>query len=109
MNLVLLAGLIYCSIAVHIRKFGAYRQLFGLVLVQNVLSHLLIASAIALSIVTAKPNIFTAPEVSGGGDGATWVHVAAHAIAGPLVAVFAWLFGCLILFVIRKLKPSLQN
>ena len=106
MNLVLLAGLIYCSIAVHIRRFGAYRQLFGLVLVQNVLSHMLIALAIALSIVTAKPNIFTAPEVSGGSDGATWVHVAAHAVAGPLVAVIAWLFGCLILFVIRRLKPA---
>jgi hypothetical protein len=106
MNLVLLVGLIYCAVAVHTRKFGGYRQLFGLLLVQNVLSHTLIAFAIALSIVTATPNIFTAPEVSGGGDGANWIHVAAHLIVGFLVSVFAWLFGSAILFLTRKLKPA---
>jgi hypothetical protein len=106
MNLVLLLGLIYCAVAVHIRKFGGYRQLFGLLLVQNVLSHTLIALAIVLSIVTARPNVFTAPEVSGGSDGATWVHVAAHAIGGFLVTLFAWLFGSVILFATRKLKPA---
>jgi hypothetical protein len=74
--------------------------------VQNVLAHVLIALAIVLGIVTAHANVFTAPEVSGGGDGATWVHVGAHAIAGFLVTVFAWLFGSLILFVTRKLSPA---
>jgi hypothetical protein len=106
LNLVLLLGLIYCAVAVHIRRFGGYKQLFGLLLVQNVLSHTLIALAIVLSIVTATPNIFTAPEVSGGSDGAHWLHVAAHAIAGFLVAVVAWLFGSVILFLTRKLKPA---
>ena len=106
MNVVLLLGLIYCGIAVQIRKFGGYRHLFGLLLVQNVISHTLIALAIVLSIVTARPNIFTTPEVSGGADGATWVHVAAHAIAGVLVSVFAWLFASIILFVTRRVKPA---
>jgi hypothetical protein len=106
MNLVLLLGLIYCAVAVHVRKFGAYRQLFGLLLVQNVLSHTLIALAIVLSIVTATPNVFTAPEVSGGGDGANWFHVAAHAVGAFIVSVFAWLVGSVILFVTRKLKPA---
>jgi len=106
MNLVLLLGLFYCAVAVHTRKFGGYRQLFGLLLIQNVLSHTLIALAITLSIVTARPNVFTAPEVYGGSDGATWVHVAAHVIGGFLVTVFAWLFGSLVLFVTRKLKSA---
>ena len=106
MNLVLLVGLIYCAVAVHTRKFGGYRQLFGLLLVQNVLSHMLIALAIVLSIVTATPNIFTAPEVSGGADGAHWLHVSAHVIAGFLASVVAWLFGSVILFAVRKLKPA---
>ena len=61
-NLVLLVGWIYCAIAVHVRKFGGYRQLFGLLLVQNALAHKLIALAIVISIVTAKANIFTAPN-----------------------------------------------
>jgi len=106
MNLVLLLGLVYCAIAVHTRKFGGYRHLFGLLLVQNVLSHTLIALAITLSIVTGIPNIFTAPEVSGGSDGAHWLHVVAHAVGGFLVSVLAWLFGSVILFVTRKLKPA---
>jgi len=106
MNLVLLVGLIYCAVAVHLRKFGGYKQLLGLVLVQNVLSHTLIALAITLSIVTATANVFTAPEVSGGSDGASWFHVSAHVIGGFLVSLFAWLFGSVILFVTRKLKPA---
>jgi hypothetical protein len=105
MNIVLLLGVIYCSIAVHVRKFGGYKQLFGLVLIPNVLSHTLIALAIVLSIVTAKANVFTVPEVSGGGDGATWFHAIVHVIAGFLISVFGWLFGSLILFVTRLIKP----
>jgi hypothetical protein len=61
---------------------------------------------VALSIITGKPNIFTAPEVSGGTDGANWFHVFAHAIAGFLVSLVAWLLGSVILFVTRKLKPA---
>jgi hypothetical protein len=106
MNLVLLLGLVYCSVAVHTRKFGGYRHLLGLLLVQNLLAHTLIALAIVLSIITGKPNIFTAPEVSGGTDGANWFHVFAHVIAGFLASLVAWLIGSAILFLTRKLKPS---
>ena len=105
-NVVLLVGLIYCSIAVHVRKFGAYRQLFGLLLVQNVLAHMLIALAIVLSIVTGRANVFTAPEGSNSSDGAVWSHVIAHVFAGFLMTVFAWLLGSLILFITRKVKPA---
>src|SRR4029434_2854421 len=84
MNLVLLFGLIYCAVAVHVCKFGAYRQLFGLLLVQTVFSHTLIALAIVLSIVTGTPNVFTAPEVSGGADGAGWGDGAGPGLGGPL-------------------------
>lgn len=105
-NIVLVLGLIYCAIAVHIRRFGAYKQLLGLLLVQNVLAHWLIALAIVLGIVTGTPNVFTAPEVSGGSNGATWVHVFAHLIAGGFLAsLAAWGLGSLILLVTRKLKP----
>jgi hypothetical protein len=105
-NLVLLLGLIYCSIAVHTRKFGSYRQLLGLMLVQNVLAHLLIAVGIIIGIVTARTNVFTVPEVSGGGDGATWVHASAHVLAGFLAALVAWGIGSLILLVTRKAGPA---
>ena len=105
-NLVLLVGLIYCAVAVHVQRFGAYKQLLGLLLVQNVLAHCLIALAIVLGIVTGISNVFTVPEVSGGSNGATWVHASAHLIAGFFAALVAWGIGSLILLFIRKLKPA---
>jgi hypothetical protein len=105
-NLVLLLGLIYCSVAVHTRGFGSYKQLFGLLLLQNAFAHLLIAGAIALAIVTMTSNIYTAPEFFGGSDGRNWGHVAAHFLAMVLVPAVMWLLGSVILFVTKKVKPS---
>jgi hypothetical protein len=101
-NIVLLLGLVYCSVAVHTSGFGSYKQLLGLLIVQTVFAHLLIASGILLGMVTGTPNIYTTPEVSGGGDGATLIHVVAHGLAGPLLAVITWPIGSLILFVTKK-------
>jgi hypothetical protein len=105
-NLVLLLGLVYCSVAVHTTGFGSYKQLLGLLFVQNAFAHLLIAFGITLGIVTGKANIFTAPEFFGGSNGATWGHVLAHAIAWILVALIAWLPASVILFVTKKIKPD---
>jgi len=105
-NLVLLIGLIYCSIAVHTTGFGSYKHLFGLLLVQNGLAHLLIAGGIALAILTMTNNIYTAPEFFGGSDGRNWGHVAAHILAAVLVPLVAWLIGSVILFVTKKAKPA---
>ena len=99
-------ALIYVAVAVHTKRFGSYKQLFGLLLVQNVLSHTLIASAILLGIVTGSDNIFTAPEYFGGADGKTWFHVLAHVLGGFLNAVVGWLFGSLILLITRKVAPA---
>jgi hypothetical protein len=105
-NLVLLVGLIYSAIAVHTSGFGSYKQLFGLLLVQNVFAHLLIGLGIVIAIVTGRENAFTVPEVSGGSNGATWFHAVLHPVASFIVSVFAWLFGSVILFVTKKLGRS---
>jgi hypothetical protein len=105
-NLVLLVGLIYCSIAVHTSGFGSYKQLFGLLLVQNVFAHTCIALGIAIAIVTGRENAFTVPEVSGAGNGASWFHALIHLVAGSIVPVFAWIFGSAILFVMKKLSRA---
>jgi hypothetical protein len=104
-NLVLLAGLIYCAVAVHTTGFGSYKQLFGLMLVQNAFAHLLITFGIILGIVTGRENAFTVPEVSGGGNGATWLHAVAHLAAAILAAVVAWLIASVILFITKQLQP----
>src|SRR5262245_34695708 len=106
LNFVLLAGLIYCSVAVHTSGFGSYKQLFGLLVVQNVFAHTLVALGIVIGIVMGRENAFTVPEVSGGGNGATWIHALIHLVAGFIVPVFAWLVGSVILFVTKKLKPA---
>jgi hypothetical protein len=103
-NIVLLIGLIFCSVAVHTTGFGSYKQLYGLLFVQNVTAHLLIAVGIIVGILTGTPNAYTAPEVFGGSNGATWGHVAAHAIVGPIAALVAWLVGSVILFITKKVK-----
>ena len=104
-NLALMIGLVYCAVAVHIKGFGAYKQLLGLLLVLHAMAHVLIALAIVLSIVTGVSNAFTAPEYFGGQDGRNWFHVAAHFLAGGLTGLVAWPPGALILLVTRKLKP----
>jgi hypothetical protein len=104
-NLVLVVGLAYVAVAVHTRGFGGYKQLFGLVLIQNLVAHLLISLAIILGILTGTDNIFTAPEYFGGNDGKSWFHVGAHALIWIVPTLFGWLVGSLILFVTRKLQP----
>lgn len=107
-NLVLLLGIVYCAIAVHIRGFGAYKQLLALLAIQVLFAHVLIASGIALAIVTGVDNIFTAPEFFGGADGKTWGHALLHLLAWSVLALFAWLIGSPILLATRKLKPGVK-
>jgi hypothetical protein len=105
-NIVLLLGLIYCSVAVHTTGFGSYKQLYGLLLVLNVFAHVLIATGIIIGTVTGTTNAFTTPEVFGGQNGATWFHAILHVIVSPIAALVAWLFGSLILFVTKKVKGA---
>jgi len=105
-NNVLLLGLIFLSVAVHTRGFGSYKQLFGLLLVQNVFAHTLIAVGIIIAIITGLDNIYTAPEFFGGNNGRNWGHAVLHLLGGFIIAVFAWLIGSANLFVTKKLKPA---
>ena len=103
-NIVLLIGLIYLSVAVYTRGFGGYKQLFGLLLIQNVFAHMLIAFGIILGILTGTDNIYTAPEFFGGNSGRNWLHVLAHTLGAFVVPLFAWLVGSVILFVTKRVK-----
>jgi hypothetical protein len=106
-TIVSLVGLFYYAVAVHTSGFGSYKQLFGLLLTQNVFANILISSAIVLGILTGSDNIFTAPEFSGGGDGKTWAHVGAHLVLGGILGTLvSWLIASPILFATRRLKRS---
>ena len=108
-NLVLLVGILYCSIAVQTTGFGTYKHLFPLLLFQTTIAHGLIGMAIILGIVTGHNNIFTAPEHCGvcGVDGLKWSHAFGHLVlVPPLVSLISWLPASAILFVTRKVRPG---
>lgn len=97
----LIAFLAYGVLA-HTRGFGTYKHLLPLCLNQNVVAHGIVMAAIALSIVTGQPNIFSAPEYSGGGDGRNWTHFFAHAVIGMgAFTIIGWGFASLAMAVTK--------
>ena len=102
-----LVGLVVCSITVHTKGFGSYKQLLGLVGIQSLVAQAFTAAVIVLAIFTAHDNIYTLPEFSGGSDGKTWTHAGAHLIAATIALTLAgWLIGSAILFVTKKAAPA---
>jgi len=105
-NIVLLLGLIYCAVSVHLRGFGSYKQLFGLLFIQTGFAHILIACAILVAVVTGVDNIYTAPEFFNGNNGRNLTHVFMHGVAILILPLIAWAIGSVILFVTRRIKPA---
>ena len=90
-------GLLFCSVTVHTKGFGSYKQLLGLVGVQSVVAEVFTAAVVVLAIVTGHNNIYSLPEFSGGTDGQTWAHAGAHLfLATPILTLAGWLIGSVI-------------
>ncbi len=101
-----LLGMVYYSVRVQTSGFGSYKQLLPVLALPVIVGNCIIIAGIILAILTAKDNIFSAPEYSGGGDGKTWGHVGGHVlvtVVGPLVL---WLIGSLIMLVTKKVTGS---
>ncbi len=106
-SVVSLIGIVYYAIRVHTTGFGSYKQLLPLVFFQSVVAQGIIIAGIIIAILTQKDNVFSAPEYSGGSDGKTWLHVAAHLIVGLIVGPLAgWLIGSILLFIVKKVAPQ---
>lgn len=105
-NTVLLLGLIYCAVNVHLSGFGGYKQLLGLLFIQNAFAHILIASAILMAVLTGVDNIYTNPEFFNGNNGRNLTHVFLHVIAALILPLIAWAIGSVILFATRRIKPA---
>lgn len=102
-----LVGLVFCSITVHTKGFGSYKQLLGSVGVQTLVAQAFTAAVVVLAIVTGHDNIYSIPEFSGNVDGKTWGHAGAHlAIAAPILTLAGWLIGSAILFITKKASPA---
>ena len=106
-SVVTLLGLIYYAIRVHTTGFGSYKQLLPLIFIQSVVSQGIVMTGIVIAIFMHKDNVFSAPEYSGGTDGKTWLHVAAHLIVGLVIGpLVGWLIGSGLLFVAKKVSPQ---
>ena len=104
-TVVTLIGLVYYAIRVHTSGFGSYKQLLPIYLLLSLVGEGIVVAGIVLSIASSKDNVFSAPEYSGGGDGKTWGHVAAHLVLGMIVGpLVSWLIGSLIMLVTKKVS-----
>ncbi|MEK6289463.1 MAG: hypothetical protein AABO57_27430 [Acidobacteriota bacterium] len=102
-SVVTLIGMIYYAVRVHTSGFGSYKQLLPILVLQSLVAQSIIIAGIVISIFTGRDNIFSAPEYSGGGDGKTWLHAGAHLVLGVVVgSLLAWLVGCVIMWVTKK-------
>ena len=110
MSVVMWIGVVYYAVRVHTSGFGSYKQLLPVLALPNLVAQSIAIVAIAISIFTGVDNVFSAPEYSFGGDGKTWAHLAAHVFIGPTVgSLVPWIFGCLIMFIAKKLVASRRN
>jgi hypothetical protein len=103
-------GVLYYSVRVHTSGFGSYKHLLPIFVLQSIVAQAIIIPAIALAIFTGNDNIYSVPEYSFGADGKTWLHAGAHLLLGTTVGpLVAWLVGCLIMFVTKKLVTRGRN
>jgi hypothetical protein len=100
-------GVIYYAIRVHTSGFGSYKHLLPICILQGVVTQIVVVPSIILAILTGKDNIFSIPENYFGRDGKSWLHVAGHLVIGTTIGpLISWLFGCLIMFVTKKVASK---
>ncbi len=97
-----LLGLVYYSILVHTTGFGSYRHLLPLLVIQAIVANVIVAGGILLSMATGVTNIYSAPEYSGGVNGATWTHAGAHIVFGIVTSLVAWLVAAGLMFIVKR-------
>jgi len=110
MTVIGLIGVVYFAVRIQTTGFGGYKELLVLCTLQNLASQVISITGIILAIVSGVNNIYSIPEFAFGSDGKTWSHVMAHVFVGSTVgSVVPWLFGCLVLFLARKLIGGRQQ
>jgi len=107
LTVVFLLGMVYYSVKVHTSGFGSYKQLLPVLALQVITGSIIVISGIVISIVTAKDNIFSAPEYSPGKvDGKNWGHVGGHVVAMLVIPLILWAIGSLIMLVTKKVAGN---
>jgi hypothetical protein len=107
MTVLVWIGSLYYAIRVQTSGFGSYKQLLVICVHLNLVAQIVAIAGILTAIFTGTPNIFSAPEFSFGGNGATWLHAGAHLFIGTIAgSVVPWLIGSLVMLITKKLAGS---
>jgi hypothetical protein len=101
-------ALLFVVVLIHVRGFGSYPSVVVSTVLVVAWAQLLIVLAIIFSVVTGTENIFTLPEFSMPGDDPRHIrHILGHltfALGGG--ALIGSAFGCLILWMLRRVLPE---
>lgn len=102
LTVLMIFGIGYFPIRVHLAGFGTYRHVLILIVLQLLVAESIVALGIGITAVTGTENIFSAPEFSGGAE-THWGHALSHLLGGPTVfALIEWAPASLILLVARR-------
>ncbi len=110
MTVVMWLGLICYSIRVQTSGFGTYRHLLPVLAIPNIVAQAIAITGIMTAIFTGTGNVFSAPEFAFGGDGKTWIHVAAHLFFGTTAgSLIPWAVGSGILAITKKVSQPAER
>ena len=100
-------ALIYVAVAVHTKRFGSYKQLFGLLLISECpLSHSDCVSDSPWHCLPVRTTYSPLPSTLAARTERTGCMFWLTLLGGFLNAVVGWLFGWLILLITRKVAPA---
>ena len=101
-------ALLLAVVLIHVRGFGSYPSVVVSTVLLVAWAQILIVLAILFSVVTGTENIFTLPEFSMATDDPRHIkHIVGHltfALGGG--ALIGSAFGCLILWMLRRVLPE---
>jgi hypothetical protein len=105
MTAVAFAATIWYGVAVYMKRFGSYRQLLPLLVIQAVVANAIVIVGILISAATGKANIFTADEYGGSMNPA--LHIGGHVLGGMIIGpLIAWAIASLVMWITKKVRPA---
>ena len=103
LNLIAFPAAFYYGWATERLRFGSYKQVLGLAFYRSLVFHGIAVLGILLAI-AGFPNLFAAPEYSGGAETNQWLHIAAHLTIGVVAtSLIWWALGSIALAITRAI------
>jgi hypothetical protein len=97
----------YYGIRMYSTGFGSYKQLLVVFALIDWVTQAVSITGISIAIATGVNNVFSSPEFAFGGDGKTWLHLAAHLFVGTTVgALVPWAFSSGIFALTKKFSTK---